>query len=427
VTLGGWINDWSLLALTFVLGAGAAMMTPAWAAIQPELVPHEELQAAIALNSMGINVARAVGPALAGLLVAAAGPALVFLLNAVSFLGVIAVLTSWRRAPKTGTLPAERFFGAIRAGLRYVREAPQLQAVMVRAFGFFVFATATWALLPLVAARAGGAEIYGTLLASIGAGAVGGAIVLQRLRARLTRDALVRAATAVYAAATVAVASGATFAVLIPAMLATGAAWIAVLSALHVSAQTSVPAWVRARALSIYLAMFAAGMTGGSVLWGAVAARSSVALALLAAASGAVLGLVATWRFSLGGHDTADRHAPVAWPEPQTYGEIEPDRGPVLVTVEYRVAPENGAAFVAATRELARIRRRDGAISWGLFQDAAKPERYVESFVVESWVEHLRQHQRATAADREISDRVRAFHVGREPPRVDHLIAAEAD
>jgi MFS family permease/quinol monooxygenase YgiN len=427
LTLAGAAGAWSLLALTFALGCGAAMMTPAWAATLPELVPREELQPAVALNSMGVNVSRAVGPALAGVIVTAAGPAAAFFLNAVSFLGIVVVLARWRRPAAAGALPAERLGGAMRAGLRYVREAPQLQAVMVRAIAFFAFASATWALLPLVARESGGgAQVYGVLLACIGAGAVGGAVLLPRLRERWSRDALVRAATALYAGAMLAAAAGGTLAVLVPAMVATGAAWIAVLSSLHVSAQTSVPAWVRARALSIYLVTFAAGTTGGSVLWGAVAARTSVAAALALAAAGALLAVAATWRRSLGGAEAADRTAPLAWPEPQTAVEVEPDRGPVLITVEYRVAPEDAAAFVAAMQELRRVRRRDGAMAWGLYEDAADPGRYVESFVVESWAEHLRQHHRATVADGELQARVRAFHRGAQPPRVSHLLAAGA-
>ena len=427
LTLAGAVDAWALLALTFALSCGAAMMTPAWAATVPELVPREQLQAAVALNSMGVNVARAIGPALAGVLVAATGPAAAFLLNAVSFVGVIVVLVRWERAPKSSTLPAERFFGAVRAGLRYVREAPPLQAVMLRALAFFAFATATWSLLPLVAVRSGGAETYGILLACIGAGAVGGALVLPRLRARFARDNLVRMATAVYAAAMALLAFGTALQVLVPAMLVTGAAWIAVLSTLHVSAQTSVPAWVRARALSVYLVMFAAGTTGGAVLWGSVAAHWSVATALAVAALGALAAVIATWRFSLGGQETVDRTAPIAWPEPDTHSEIEPDRGPVLVTVEYRVAPEHGTAFVAACQALRGIRRRDGAVSWGLFHDAAEPERYVESFLVESWAEHMRQHHRATVADEEVSQRVRAYHLGPLAPQVSHMIAAVPD
>lgn len=427
LTLAGAVDAWILLIITFALSSGAAIMTPAWAATVPELVPREELQPAVALNSMGINVARAIGPALAGVLVAATGPAAAFLLNAVSFIGVIVVLARWQRLPRASTLPAERFFGAMRAGLRYVRAAPRLQAVMVRALTFFAFATATWALLPLVArASGGGVAAYGILLACIGAGAVGGAFVLPWLRAALSRDALVRTASAVYAVAMAVTALGTTLQILVPAMLFTGAAWIAVLSSLHVSAQTSVSAWVRSRALSVYLVMFAAGTTGGALMWGTVAAHSGISAALLLAAGGALVAMLLTWRVSLGGQDEIDRTSPVSWPEPQTHGEIEPDRGPVQVTVEYRIAPENIAAFTTVMQELRRIRLRDGAISWGLFQDAADPQKIVESFVVESWIEHMRQHQRATVSDFDISTRVRAFHVDPEPPLVRHLISADA-
>ena len=424
-TFAAWVDAWLLLAFTFALGCGAAMMTPAWAATVPELLPRSELQAGIALNSIGVNVSRAIGPAIGGVLVAMAGPAAAFTLNAISFTGILIVLARWNRTARASALPAERFFSALRAGLRYVREARPLQAVMARAIAFFLFATAPWALLPLIAqATGGGAGAYGLLLACIGVGAVGCAMTLPRLRVRYARDQLVRLATVAYAAAMVAIAVGGTLLSLVPAMLLTGAAWIAVLSSLHVSAQTSVPAWVRARALSVYLVVFAAGMAGGSLLWGAVASALTVSWSLALAAGGALGGMALTWRYSLGVFEATDRMMPVAWPEPQTYGEIEPDRGPVLVSVEYRVAPENADRFVSATDELRRVRRRDGAISWGLFHDAADPRRYVEWFMVESWVEHLRQHHRATVADQEVNERVRAFHLGPAPPRVSHFIAA---
>ena len=297
---------------------------------------------------------------------------------------------------------------------------------MVRAFAFFFFASATWALLPLVAAASGGGSAaYGVLLACVGAGAVGGALVLPRLRAQYARDALVRGGTVMHVGAMSVLASADTLMLLVPAMLLTGLAWITVLSSLHVSAQTAVPAWVRARALSTYLVVFALGMSGGSIAWGMVASHAGVPVALAVAALGTLLGMALTWRYTLGAHSGMDLMAPASWPEPQTYGEVESDRGPVLVTVEYRVSGSDAAAFVEAAHSLARIRRRDGAIMWGLFQDAADPERYMETFVVESWAEHLRQHQRMTVGDSEISERVRAFHAGREPPRVSHMIAAD--
>jgi MFS family permease/quinol monooxygenase YgiN len=426
-TAMGWMNAWGLLAFTFALACGAALNTPAWAATVHEIVPRGQLQAAIALNSLGINLARAVGPALAGIVVAASGPQAAFMLNAVSSVGVIVVLLRWPRVPSPSTLPAERFSGALRAGVRYVREATALQHVMGRAAAFFVFSSATWALLPLVARNAGGgANTYGLLLAGIGAGAVGTALVMPALRRRCSRDVLVRGATVVYAVATLGVALAGSLAVLLPAVLACGAAWLALLSTLHVSAQTAVPQWVRARALSVYLMVYAAGMTGGAVLWGALASCWGVPLALLLSAAGGVLAMLITWRLTLGGEDGLARSAPAALMRSPDHADIPPERGPVAVHVEYRIALEDADAFVAAAQGMERIRRRDGALSWGLFEDPDAPGRYVETFVVESWAEHMRQHHRGTAGDAPLFERVRAFHRGDGPPRVTHWIAVNA-
>jgi MFS family permease len=422
----GWINAWGLLAFTFALACGAALNTPAWAATVPELVPRAQLQPAIALNSLGINLARAIGPAFAGVVVAWYGPQAAFLLNALSFVAVIVVLARWRRVPQPSTLPAERFSGAMRAGVRYVREATALQYVMARSAAFFLFATATWALLPLVARGAGGgANTYGLLLAGIGAGAVGAAMVMPHLRRRFTRDALARGATMLYAAATIGIALAGNPYLLLPATLAAGAAWLAVISTLHVSAQTAVPQWVRARALAVYLMIFAAGTTGGAVLWGAAAARWGVPPALVLAAAGGVLAMFATWRLSLGGEDGLSRTESAPLFSLQQHVDIAPGRGPVQVHVEYRIAPADAAGFIAAAQAMERIRRRDGALSWGLFEDAAAPGRYVETFVVESWAEHLRQHHRGTAEDIAVIARVRGYHRGDGPPPVTHWVAID--
>ena len=426
-TAMGWMNAWGLLAFTFALACGAALNTPAWAATVHEIVPRGQLQAAIALNSLGINLARAIGPALAGIVVAASGPQAAFMLNAVSSVGVIVVLLRWPRVPSPSTLPAERFTGALRAGLRYVREATALQHVMGRAAAFFVFSSATWALLPLVARNAGGgANTYGLLLAGIGAGAVGTALVMPALRRRCSRDVLVRGATVVYAVATLGVALAGSLVVLLPAVLACGAAWLALLSTLHVSAQTAVPQWVRARALSVYLMVYAAGMTGGAVLWGTLASRWGVSPALMLSAAGGVLAMLVTWRLTLGGEDGLARSAPAALMRSPDHADIQPERGPVAVHVEYRIALEDTDAFVAAAQGMERIRRRDGALSWGLFEDPDAPGRYIETFVVESWAEHMRQHHRGTAGDAPLFDRVRAFHRGDGPPHVTHWIAVNA-
>lgn len=423
----GWVNAWTLLAFTFALACGSALNTPAWAATVHEIVLRGELQAAIALNSLGINLARAVGPAIAGLVVTASGPQAAFMLNAVSFIGVIVVLARWQRAPAPSTLPAERFSGALRAGVRYVREATALQYVMGRAAAFFLFSSASWALLPLVARNSGGgANTYGLLLAGIGIGAVSAALVMPHLRQRFSRDVLVRGATVVYAAGTAGVALAASLWVLFAAVLACGAAWLGLLSTLHVSAQTAVPQWVRARALSVYLMVYAAGMTGGAVLWGAIATRLGVSVALVTAAAGLLLAMFITWRLTLGGEDGLSRSAPAALMRSTGHDDIAPERGPVAVHVEYAVAVDDSEAFVAAAQGMERIRRRDGALSWGLFEDPETPGRYVETFVVESWAEHMRQHHRGTAGDAPLFARVRSFHRGDGPPKVTHWIAVNA-
>lgn len=420
----GWTTAWVLLVFTFALACGAALNVPAWAATVHELVPKPQLQAAIALNSLGVNLARAIGPAFAGVVVAVSGAQTAFLLNALSFTAIIVVLVRWRREPQPSTLPAERFSSALRAGVRYVREATALQYVMARAAAFFLFASAPWAMLPLVAHNAGGGpNAYGLLLGGIGIGAVSAAMVMPALRRRASRDVLVRGATVLFAAATAGLALASTLAGLLPAVFAAGAAWLALLSTLHVSAQTAVPQWVRARALSVYLMVYAAGMTGGAVLWGGVATHWGVPPALFAAATGALLAMLLTWRMTLGGDDGLTRSAPAALMRTLEHADIAPERGPVAVQIEYRINAADVAEFVAAAQAMQRIRRRDGALSWGLFEDPDVAGRYVETFVVESWGEHLRQHERGTAADAPLFGRLRAFHRGDGPPRVTHLIA----
>jgi MFS family permease len=428
LTLAGATTPWVLLALTFALGLGAAMNAPAWQAIVPELAPPAELPAAIALNGVGFNIARAIGPALGGLIVAAAGTAAVFLLNAASFLGVLVVLYRWRRPPRTHLGPPERVFGAMQAGLRYVRYAPALSAVLIRAGIFILCGAALWSLLPLVARQELGLEAvgYGVLFGCLGLGAVMGAALLPQLRQRVAIDALVAGAIILFAAATFALASVQHFALLCAAMVAGGAAWMTVMSTFSVAVQTAVPGWVRARALAVYMLVFQGGLAAGSALWGAIATHRNIPLALQCAAVGLVVGLLAMFRYRLQTGDGLDLTPSMHWSEPIVVNQPDPEDGPVLVTVEYHIAPEHARDFAQAMRAMRRIRRRDGAIRWGLFTDAADPGRYLETFVVDSWAEHLRQHERMTVADRAIENRLRVFHQGDSPPAVSHFISAYA-
>jgi MFS family permease len=425
LTLLDMVTAWMLLGFVFVLGVGNAVMLPAWSAIVPELVPHDQMPSAVALNSVAINAARAIGPAIAGVLVAAVGVWLVFVLNALSYVGILAVLLRWRREHHKSTLPAERFVGAIRVGMRFVMHTHALQVVLIRGGAFFVFASATWSLFPLIVRRelGRGPEIYGLLLTCIGIGAVAGAMLLPRVRARISRDALVAGSSALYALAALALAYVQNIGLLAVAMLATGVAWISILSALQVTAQMTLPEWVRARGLASFFVVFMAGMALGSILWGQVATGIGIPAALTIAALGMVAAIGLTWRFKLGQHQVLDFRPTLDWPAPVLAETPEPDSGPVMVTIEYRVQPAKRTEFVAAMQAVREMRRRNGAYFWELFHDSADTAHFVECFMDESWIEHLRQHERASVSDREIRERAKQFMVEGESTRSQHWLA----
>ena len=426
-TLLGLASPPVVLALTFLLGLGNAANAPAWLATIPELVDSRELHAAVALNSAGFNIGRAVGPALGGLVVAAAGPAAVFGLNAVSFLGVLAVLWRWRRRPQDDLGAGEQVLGAIEAGVRYVRFAPLLRAVLIRTALFILPASALWALLPVVARGRLGLDAtgFGLLLGALGVGSVVGAALLPRLRRAAPIDRRVMAGTIVFAAATVALATLGSAPLVGLGMLGAGMAWLATLTSFNVATQTVVPRWVRARALAVYLLVFQGGLAAGSALWGVVAGRLGERAALLAAAASFGLGLLAALRWRLQGIAALDL-TPSVRPEPETAIDPEPDDGPVLVLIRYRIDPARAEEFATAMRALRRVRRRDGAYRWGVFQDVADPGCFVETYVVRSWAEHLRQHERFTADDLAVRDIVQSFHLDEDPPAVSHFIHPDA-
>jgi len=424
LTFTGFMTAWLLLGFIFALGLGTALMMPAWSAIVPDLVPADELPAAVALNSVAVNVSRAIGPAVAGLLVAAIGPWLVFALNAVSYIGIITVLVAWKHEHHRSTLPAERFVTAVRVGMRFVMHSGPLKAVLMRGIAFFVFASATWSLFPLIVRKelGRGPETYGLLLTCIGIGAVSGALFLPRIRARASRDIVVAGASVLYAAAALTLAYSENLAVLMVAMLATGVAWIAVLSALQVAAQLTLPPWVRARGLAAFVMIFMGGMALGSILWGQVASQVGIPIALTAAAAGMLIAIPATWKFRLGDHEVFDFTPAMDLPLPILAESPEPDAA-VMVSIRYRVRNEKRSEFVAAMQAVREMRRRNGAYFWQLFHDPSDPGEFVEVFMDESWLEHLRQHERASVTDRAILDRAKRFMVEGQSSRSTHWIA----
>jgi MFS family permease len=416
-----------LLAFMFVVATGSAFDAPAWQAIVPMLVPHEDLQGAVAANSVGVNISRAIGPAMSGVVTAAFGLAAPFWFDVCSNFATIGALTWWRPpSPRASRLPAERLASAIRVGVRYARNNPPLRATLVRAVAFFLFASAYWALLPLLARSqiAGGAEIYGVLLGAIGAGAVGGAFALPRLKAKLGADRIAVAGTVGTAIALVLYAIAHSVAVAFVASLVAGACWIAAISTFNVSAQLALPDWVRGRGLAIYVTIFFGALTIGSVLWGEIAARLGLPIAHLLAALGALAGIPLTRGAHLQTAAALDLTPSMHWPAPVVVEDLEPDSGPVMVMIEYDVQPAHRDAFVDAMDAVAHERRRDGAYAWWLYEDAAKPSRLVETFLVDSWIEHLRQHQRVTRADEVLQQRADGFLL--RAPAVTHLVSAEA-
>jgi len=443
LTFIGWISPWALLAFTFLLNIGSAMNNPAWQSIVPELVPRELIPDTVSLNAASNNLARAVGPALGGLMVAGftsvhAGAGWVFFLNAISFAGVIWVLFNWKRTPLfKSALPSERIAGSIMTGLRYVRYAPELQASLVRAFTFTFFVSAIWALLAIVAKRdlSEGALGYGILNGSLGLGAVIAATQLPRIRRRVPADTIIAVST-FYDVVTLLVLAYVHYpAIIIPTLILSGFAWTSTMSTLNTSVQLSVPAWVQARALGTYLMTFQGGMAFGSILWGFVAEHTSTPIALTVSACGLAISYPVIRRFHIlqgpvpdytpfRSSRSSSQPSPFQLADSAAQADDLIQVGPVRISIEYTVPAERYAEFTHAIHQLRGVRLRDGAIRWGIYRDVIDPQRLNETFVMESWLDYLRSRERITAADEAIRARVRELHQGDDPPKISHQIYA---
>jgi MFS family permease len=429
LSLTGHLTAPLLLALTFANGIGLAMRWPVFAAIVPDLVSRDELPAALALNGIAMNMSRVVGPVVAGALLASAGSAFVFALNAVLSVFALVMILRWKSQQKLSALPGERFVGAMRVGLQHVVQSPRMKAVLVRIFLFFFQSTALTALMPLVALRLnGGAGTYTALLAAMGLGAVAAALLLPALRQRIGRDAFVGWGTVLHAVSSMAVVMAPNFWWALPGMLLAGMAWIITANSLTVAAQMALPNWVRARGMSIYLMCMMGGSAAGATVWGLVAQASSIPFSIIAAALLGLTLLLATKNLSVGAgvgqQDDEDlRSVQPHAPPPQPDIEIDPDDGPVMVTVEYMIHAARAQEFEAVMQETRRARLRQGALSWGLFRDTAVRGRYIEYFLDETWVEHQRRLERFTESDAGLRERRLAFHLAAAPPIVKRYVA----
>ena len=420
----GWMSPWLLLTFTFLLGCGAAFNAPAWQASVGDMVPRAQLAHAVAINSMGFNIARSLGPAIGGIIVAAAGAAMAFVINALSYIGLLVVLVRWKSPPPQHVLPREPLGVAIGAGIRYVAMSPGIRNVLLRSFLFGIGASSLMALLPIVVkVRMGGGPLtFGAMLGAFGIGAVAGALASARVRQRLSTEGIVRTSTVALAATIVIVAMSNLMIVSLFTLAVAGAAWVMALSTFNVAVQLAAPRWVVARALSLYQMFVFAGIALGSWLWGLVTHVEGVRLALLVA--GVVLFLSALLGYWRALAETADLNLELLqrWKEPDTAVPVEARTGPVVITIQYVIAEQDILEFLRAMDERRRIRRRDGANDWKLLRDLADPEIWIERYSTPTWLDYLRHNSRLTHEDAVIPERLRALHRGSERPIVRRMV-----
>ncbi|TGE12614.1 MFS transporter [Hymenobacter elongatus] len=425
LTLVGEVSALGVLAFTFLLGLGVAVNAPVWQTVTTELVPRPVLPFAITLNGVSNNIARAIGPAVGGVIIAYYSSGWVFLLNGVSFLGTFAVVYSWKRSEEATTGPAENFTGALRAGMRYVRYSPAIYAVLFRTFAFAFGASAMWGLLSVVIARklhlSSGA--YGSMLSWLGAGAITGALLMGRAGKWLNFNQRVLLGSLVYVGTNLCLALVTNVYWLYPVMFVSGIAWLMVMTSFSTTIQLHVPKWVQARVVSIYMLVFQAGISLGSITWGELADHASLEVALLVTAGWMLASMLLALPFPMRSAEGLDLAPAGHWPDPEVQGSIDPDDGPVVVMIEYTVAVPDLAAFRQAAARLTRLRLRDGSLRAGVYSDVADVTRITEFFYVATWGEHQRQHYRFTREDQVIEAQVRQFHTGQIPPRVTHFLS----
>ena len=426
LTLSGLIEVWSLLLLTLMLGMGTAMVMPAWQSIIPEVVKRENLSGAIALNTMGMNISRVLGALVAGIIIAAAGPGAVFVTNAVTFTLIIIVLLRWKRQAPEVTLPPEPLIPAVRTGLRYARHSPALLFTIYRSIGFYFFASVMWALFPVIARDLLGADEFGyaMLFAFISIGAIINAMFMPRLRARFNNDQLITGASLVFATGMIITVLTQLYAVALFTLALCGSAWITVMTCAQTAAQTALPNWVRSRGIGVFLTFFMGSLAIGPAVWGGLAQVTSIPVAIYTASICLTLAAFFTRRWPVSGNEGLDHTPSKHWKLPQPAFEIKNEQGPVMINITYEVKPESRQEFLLAMEQLGKARRRDGAWEWGIMENIGKPCSFQEFFLVHSWLDHLRQHERISNQDAMIQACVRNYLVSDTEPVITHFIKA---
>lgn len=428
LAFGGLLTPWLLLAFTFMIGCGTALHNPSWQASMGDIVSREELPAAVSLNSMGFNLMRSIGPAAGGAIVAIAGAAAAFAVNALSYVAIIGALWFWRPAKQQRSLPREPMGSAFSAGIRYVAMSPNLLKVIFRAFLFGLSAIAMLALLPVVVKEllGQGALVYGILLGCFGVGAVFGALLNAKLRARFLNEHLTRTAFLVFAISSTTLAISPNYIISGAALFLAGGSWVVAMSLFNVTIQLSTPRWVVGRALALYQTGAFGGMAAGSWIWGATAENIGADKAMMAAALVLLFGALIGARVPLPDFANLNLDPLNNFKEPPLRLDLKQRSGPIMIMVDYEIAQEDVPDFLTAMAERRRIRIRDGAQQWSLLRDLENPDIWSETYHVPTWVEYVRHHERRTHADAESFDRLLALHRGKQRPKVHRMIERQA-
>lgn len=421
---GGAVTPWVILIFTFLIGAGGALYNPSWQASVGDVVPREEVRGAVGLNSMGFNLMRSIGPALGGVIVAAAGAGAAFAVNALSYVALVWALLIWRPERSERRLPREHLGSALSAGLRYVSMSPALMRVMARGALFGFAASSVLALLPVVAADVlkGTALTYGALLGAFGLGAIGGVLISSRLAAKLRNESLVRLAFLGFAIGVEGLAASRLIVTSALALMVCGACWVLALSLFNVTVQLSTPRWVVGRALSFYQSATFGGMAAGSWLWGLLSDQGGAVWSLSVSGAVVFLGVFVGRWLGLAEYTHLNLEPIGAWREPALRLDLRGRSGPIMVMIDYEIAQGNVEEFLGLMRQRRRIRIRDGAQQWALLRDLENPELWTESYHVPTWVDYVRHQERRVKSDAEVQERIRALHKGAEPPRVHRMI-----
>ncbi len=412
-----------LLVLCFAVGSGMALMGPAWQSSVSEQVPSEALPAAVALNGISYNIARSIGPAVGGIVVAAAGAVAAFALNALLYLPLMFALFMWKRISEPSRLPPEKLSRAIVSGVRYIVNSPAIRIVLTRSMVMGVFGGAIFALMPLVTRDllGGGAETYGLMLSAFGLGAVVSALNITEVRKRMSGEAAIRACSLSMGGAVAAVALSRDSAMTAVALVLAGAVWMMAWVLFSIGVQLSAPRWVAGRSLAAYQAASSGGVALGSWGWGHLTDVVGVDTTLLISAglmfASPLLGLWLPMPRISARSEEAEM-----LDDPQVRLALTGRSGPLVVEIEYRIAQENARAFHILMQDIQLFRKRNGAYGWSIARDIADPESWTERYQCPTWFDYLRQRNRATQSERALDEKALAFHMGPEPVRVRRML-----